>query len=91
MRVDAVFKNLLLSLAILSVLAPAELPAQAFDYATWNNFRETATTCEHQGKWLQIHWLKDMEQAKARARSENKPILVFLVIGFHGQPGADDC
>jgi hypothetical protein len=83
--------NAILSIAALSTLALSAAPARAFDYATHADFVRTATQCEHEGKWLQIHWLKDMEQAKARAKAEGKPILVFLVIGFHGQPGADDC
>ncbi|HEY9773846.1 MAG TPA: hypothetical protein V6C81_08550 [Planktothrix sp.] len=84
------FIKILLSLTAMSLLVPA-VPAQAFDYSTYADFRRTATTCEHQGKWLKINWLKNMDQAKARAQTEHKPILVFLVIGFHGQPGADDC
>jgi hypothetical protein len=65
--------------------------AQGLDWQTIQQFRQVATQCEHQGKWMQIHWMKNMEQAKASARAENKPILVFLVIGFHGEKNAGDC
>jgi hypothetical protein len=64
---------------------------KCFDLGTFRQFQQCATQSEHQGKWLQIHWLKDMEQAKVRAQAENKPILVFLVIGFHGEANATDC
>ncbi len=77
----------------LAVAALAALPQSAacFDYRSYKEFSKVATETEHQGKWQQIHWLKDMEQAKARAKAENKPILVFLVIGFKGQAHAPDC
>ncbi len=74
-----------------AALALTARSANAFDYSTYKDFARTATECEHEGKWLQIHWLKNMEQAKVKAKAENKPILVFLVIGFHGQKNADDC
>lgn len=61
------------------------------DLRSFQEFRQCATQSEHEGKWLNIHWLKDMEQAKAQARAQNKPILVFLVIGFHGEANATDC
>ena len=66
-------------------------PAEGLDFQTLQEFRNVATAREHEGKWLQTNWLKNMEQAKARARAENKPILVFLVIGFHGEANASDC
>jgi len=81
----------ILTIVSTSTLALAVRPANSVDNTTRMDFVRTATECEHQGKWLQIHWLKDMEQAKAKAKAENKPILVFLVIGFHGQKNADDC
>jgi len=75
-----------------ALLCAGALPAAlALDYGTFQQFRQVATTKEHEGKWQRINWLKDMGQAKARALAENKPILVFLVIGFKGQPHADDC
>jgi hypothetical protein len=85
-------KSLVIAAAVASFMVgmmPA--PVQALDFGTLQQFRQVATECEHQGKWLRIHWTKDMEQAKARARKENKPILVFLVIGFHGEKNASDC
>jgi hypothetical protein len=81
----------ILTATLLTLLGFATAPAQSMDLREFQQFRQCATQCEHQGKWLQIHWLKDMEQAKARARAENKPILVFLVIGFHGEKNASDC
>jgi hypothetical protein len=74
---------------VLSIGALA--PVYGLDYSTMLQFRQVATATEHQGKWMRINWLKDMDQAKARAKAEHKPILVFLVIGFKGQPHADDC
>ncbi len=83
-RITAISTAALLSIAAL----PAAL---GFDFGTYQQFRQVATSKEHEGKWLRINWIKDMNQAKARAQAENKPILVFLVIGFKGQPHADDC
>ena len=77
--------------ALLTLLTLAAAPGQCLDFQTMSQFRQCATESEHQGKWMQIHWYKDMAQAKARAKAENKPILVFLVIGFHGEKNADDC
>jgi hypothetical protein len=76
---------------LLTFLTLAVAPGQCMDWKSYQQFSQVATQCEHQGKWTQIHWLKDMEQAKARSRAENKPILVFLVIGFHGEKNAGDC
>jgi hypothetical protein len=64
---------------------------QCFDFQSLREFSQCATQAEHQGKWTQIHWLKDMAQAKARAKAENKPILVFLVVGFRGEKNAAEC
>jgi len=84
-------RNSIVTTTLLTWLTLAAAPGQCMDFQTFQQFRETATQSEHQGKWTQIHWLKDMDQAKARARAENKPILVFLVIGFHGERNASDC
>jgi hypothetical protein len=81
----------ILTMTLLTWLTMALTPGQCFDYQTFDQFRQCATQSEHQGKWTQIHWLKDMAQAQARAKAENKPILVFLVIGFHGEKNASDC
>jgi hypothetical protein len=85
-------KSILMTV-LLTWLAAAPMPAlaQGMNWQTMQQFRDVANRCEHEGKWTQIHWLKDMEQAKAKAKAENKPILVFLVIGFHGEKNAKDC
>jgi hypothetical protein len=81
----------ILATTLLTWLTLAAAPGKCLDLQEFQQFRQVATQSEHQGKWLQIHWLKDMEQAKAQARAQNKPILVFLVIGFHGEKNASDC
>jgi thiol:disulfide interchange protein len=83
------FRNV--TTALLTWLALAAAPGQCLDRQAYQEFRQCATQSEHENKWQRINWLKNMDQAKARARAENKPILVFLVIGFHGEKNADDC
>jgi len=77
--------------ALLILISMSVSKGLCFDFRSYQEFAKCATDSEHQGKWQNIHWLKDMEQAKAQARAQNKPILVFLVIGFHGQANATDC
>ena len=81
----------IITTTLLTWLTFAVAPGRCLDFQTMSQFRQCATESEHQGKWTQIHWFKDMAQARARAKAENKPILVFLVIGFHGEKNADDC
>jgi hypothetical protein len=80
--------SLVLAISIAILLTPAAI---ALNYSDYQQFSRVATTCEHQGKWREINWYKNIEQAKAAAQSQNKPILVFLVIGFHGEKNATDC
>jgi hypothetical protein len=77
--------------ALLAWLALAAAPGQCFDRQTFEQFRQCATQSEHENRWQRINWLTNMDQAKARAKAENKAILVFLVIGFHGEKNAADC
>ena len=62
-------------------------------YENWqdyHNFINKATILEHQNKWKQIHWQDTMESARRKARLENKPILIFMLIGYKDQKGASD-
>src|SRR5882757_1386005 len=56
--------------ALLTLMTLAVAPGQCRNWQSYQQFSQVATQCEHQGKWTQIHWLKDMEQAKARSRAE---------------------
>jgi hypothetical protein len=78
----------ILAITIALLAAPVAI---AVNYSDFRQFANVATTCEHQGKWREINWYTNIDQAKAAAQSQNKPILVFLVIGFHGEKNATDC
>lgn len=62
-------------------------------YENWQDYHDfinKGTILEHQNKWRKIHWQKDIEEARLRAGLENKPILVFMLIGYKDQKGASD-
>ncbi|MBI5172689.1 MAG: hypothetical protein SFV17_06210 [Candidatus Obscuribacter sp.] len=62
-------------------------------YENWQDYHDfinKGTILEHQNKWKQIHWQKDIEEARLRAGLENKPILIFMLIGYKDQQGASD-
>ena len=70
--------------------------APAARYGAYNGGRLTpsemrAVNAEGQGKWKEIRWARSPEAAVARARSEDKPLFVFIVVGEHGQQNADHC
>ena len=65
-------------------------------YGAYNGGRLTpsevrAVNAEGQGKWKEIRWARSPEAAVAQARSEDKPLFVFIVVGEHGQQNADHC
>lgn len=64
-----------------------------FAYENWQDYHDfinKATILEHQNKWKQIHWQDTMDSARLKARLENKPLLVFMLIGYKDQKGAND-
>ena len=66
-------------------------PVLALDWQAFVQFSEDATHLEHQGKWREIHWFTDFDEAQQRALREDKPILVFMVVQHRGDLKADDC
>ena len=50
-----------------------------------------AVSEEGTGKWREIRWAASPEAAVARAKAEDKPLFVFIIVGQHGQSHADHC
>ncbi len=44
---------------------------------------------EPQKKWTEIAWASGVDQALARAKAEQKPIMVFFAVNEGGQAGAE--
>jgi hypothetical protein len=75
-----------LAFALASAACAAAQDARDFD-----QFRREAFQRENQGRWKTIHWQKTMAQALEDARSQKKPVLVFLVVGEMGRQNAPEC
>ncbi len=85
-------KHLVLK-AILPVVTGLTVALPALSYENWEDYHQfiqIGTVEEHKGKWKEINWINDPEKAKLRAIKENKPILVFMLIGYLDQRGAND-
>ncbi len=54
-------------------------------------FKKRSFEREDQGEWKKIAWQKTMDEALKKAQAENKPILVFLVVGERGRKNAPEC
>ena len=80
-------RNMLLGLSVVAMATPA----QALRWKDYQNFSQGATSAEHKNKWQQINWMTDFDAAQRRAMTEQKPILVFMVVSFRGDKNATDC
>lgn len=79
--------------SLLPVATGLTLALPALSYENWENYHQfiqIGTVEEHKGKWKEINWTNDPDKAKLRAIKESKPILIFMLIGYLDQRGAND-
>lgn len=79
-------------LSLVAVMCSLRIPeANAANRQAIENRKQELKLKEKEGNWKKVHWSKDLKQALANSRKENKPLLIVLVVGHMGKSNASEC